>query len=110
MKMFPIVLLIAASFALHSIASSQAACEPCIPGGGAQNCIRFHNTESVGGPVEFPNFRSPGGNVDGDALWKIYPKEILWRPSGKNCISGLIFPLHFNGWQPNSTYMAPGFQ
>jgi len=52
--------------------------------------VRFHNTGGVGGILQFPNFNTAAGNVAGDCLWKVYPKELLYRASQDNCVYGFI--------------------
>src|SRR5688572_29352022 len=41
---------------------------------GLDSKIWIFNSE-IGGLVEYPNFRTPGGNVEGDAFWKVIPSE-----------------------------------
>jgi hypothetical protein len=55
-----------------------AQAQRCLHPGGLDSKQFVFNTE-IGGLVEYPNFRSPGGVVDGDAFWKVIPAELFQR-------------------------------
>ena len=76
-----ILLSMAAILALNSVVSGQGGnCQTvCSPGAGT-NCIRFHNTQYVGGILQFPNFNTPGATSPATACGRSTPRSSSTRP------------------------------
>ena len=87
------------SFLVLGVAAATAQ-QPCPPTRGSPKCGVSLFNQDPGGPVEFANFRAASGTLAGDALWKVFPKELFQRPLvNENWVTGITIPWKWHNFR-----------